>query len=310
MIESREAAFTLFDTAKEWLAERNIEAMDGPVNFGENDTNWGLLVDGFMPQGFGMPYNKKYYKAFFEEYGFKNYYEQFSYHRELRNEKGEIIEFPERFMKIAEWIAKRPGYSFQHFEFRRKKKFVDDFVEIYNSTWSVFKDDFTPVKPEIIETTFRKARHVIDEELIWYAYFNDKPIAFFIIFPDLNQILRHFNGKLNFINIIRFLYYRATNEMTRMRALVAGVVPSHQNSGVESAIFLQLYKVFQKKPWYRELELSWVGDYNPKMMALYEAVGSYHAKKHVTFRYLINKELEFIRFKDEMAEKQNNNKDS
>jgi len=310
VIESRVAAFTLFDTAKEWLAERNIEAMDGPVNFGENDTNWGLLVDGFMPQGFGMPYNKKYYKAFFEEYGFKNYYEQFSYHRELRNEKGEIIEFPERFMKIAEWIAKRPGYSFQHFEFRRKKKFVDDFVEIYNSTWSVFKDDFTPVKPEIIETTFRKARHVIDEELIWYAYFNDKPIAFFIIFPDLNQILRHFNGKLNFISIIRFLYYRATNEMTRMRALVAGVVPSHQNSGVESAIFLQLYKVFQKKPWYRELELSWVGDYNPKMMALYEAVGSYHAKKHVTFRYLINKELEFIRFKDEMAEKQNNNKDS
>ena len=95
-----------------------------------------------------------------------------------------------------------------------------------------------------------------------------------------------------------------------MRALVAGVVPSHQNSGVESAIFLQLYKVFQKKPWYRELELSWVGDYNPKMMSLYEAVGSYHAKKHVTFRYLINKELEFIRFKDEMAEKQNNNKDS
>jgi hypothetical protein len=95
--------------------------MDGPVNFGENDTNWGLLVEGFMPQGFGMPYNKKYYRAFFEEYGFQNYFEQYSYHRELRNEKGEIIEFPSRFMKIAEGISKRPGYSFQHFEFRRKK---------------------------------------------------------------------------------------------------------------------------------------------------------------------------------------------
>ena len=38
--------------------------MDGPINFGENDNNWGLLVDGFMQQGFGMPYNKRYYRNF------------------------------------------------------------------------------------------------------------------------------------------------------------------------------------------------------------------------------------------------------
>ena len=47
--------------------------------------------------------------------------------------------------------------------------------------------------------------------------------------------------------------------MTRMRAVVGGVVPSYQNSGVESGIFLHLYEVFKKKPWFKELELSWVG---------------------------------------------------
>jgi hypothetical protein len=73
---------------------------------------------------------------------------------------------------------------------------------------------------------------------------------------------------------------------------------------VESAIFLQLYKVFVRKPWFRELELSWVGDYNPKMIAIYQALGSKRAKTHMTFRYMINKELEFKRYKDEMAEKQ------
>ena len=85
VIENREAAFTLFDTAREWLTARGMEAMDGPINFGENDNNWGLLVEGFMQQGFGMPYHKKYYRAFFEEYGFKNYFEQYSYHREVRD---------------------------------------------------------------------------------------------------------------------------------------------------------------------------------------------------------------------------------
>jgi hypothetical protein len=302
VIEDREAAFLLFDTAKEWLSGKGMEAMDGPINFGENDNNWGLLVEGYMQQGFGMPYNKKYYKAFFEEYGFRNYFEQYSYHREIRDSESRIVEFPPRIMKIAEWLSKRPGYSFRHFEFKNKGKFVSDIVEIYNSTWSVFKEDFTPLDPDFLEESLKKAEFIIDEKLIWFAYFNDRPIAFFILFPDLNQILKHFNGRLNVINLIRFAYYRFTHKMTRMRAVVGGVHPTYQNSGVESAIFLQLYGVFKTRPWFKELELSWVGDYNPKMISIYEALGARKAKTHVTYRYLINNKLPFVRYKNEMAE--------
>ena len=182
--------------------------MDGPINFGENDNNWGLLVDGFMQQGFGMPYNKKYYRSFFENYGFKNYFEQYSYHRDVRDDQNEIVQFPVRIMKIADWIAKRPGYSFCHFEFREKEKYIKNIVEIYNSTWSTFKEDFTPLDPEFLEESLKKAKVFMDEDIIWFAYFNDRPIAFFILFPDLNQILKYFNGKLNFWNIIRFGYFK------------------------------------------------------------------------------------------------------
>ena len=97
--------------------------------------------------------------------------------------------------------------------------------------------------------------------------------------------------------------------MTRVRAVVGGVHPTHQNSGVESAIFLQLYEVFKKKPWFKEMELSWVGDFNPKMIAIYEALGATKAKTHITYRYLINNELPFIRYKDEMTEKRRFNRD-
>jgi GNAT superfamily N-acetyltransferase len=303
VIENRDAAFILFDTAKRWLSSHGMEAMDGPINFGENDNNWGLLVDGFMQQGFGMPYHKKYYKAFFEDYGFRNYFEQYSYHRDVRGTDNEIVQFPERIMKIAGWLSKRPGYSFHHFDIRKKEKFVKDIVEIYNSTWSVFKEDFTPLNPAFLEESLNKSKAVLDQELIWFAYFNDKPIAFFILFPDLNQILIHFNGKLHLWNLIRFLYYKVTHKMTRMRAIVGGVHPSYQNSGVESAIFLQLYRVFKKKPWFRELELSWVGDFNPKMIAIYEALGAKKVKTHVTYRYFIDNIRPFVRYKDEMAEK-------
>jgi hypothetical protein len=304
VIDSKEAAFKLFDTAREWLTIRGIEAMDGPINFGENDNNWGLLVDGFMQQGYGMPYHKKYYRAFFEEYGFKNYFEQYSYHKTARGADNRLIQFPERIMKIAAWLTKRPGYSFYHFEFRNIDKYVRDIVEIYNSTWSVFKEDFTPLDPSFLQESIDKARMIVDEELIWFAYFNDKPIAFFILVPDLNQILKHFSGTLNILELIWFAYLKLAHKMTRMRAVAGGVHPSYQNSGVESAIFLQIYEVLKKKPWFKELELSWVGDFNPKMIAIYEALGAEKAKTHITYRYFINKKLPFVRYKDEMAEKQ------
>jgi len=298
VIESREAAFMLFDTARQWLAGRGMKAMDGPINFGENDNYWGLLIDGFTQPGFGMPYNKKYYRQYFEDYGFRTYFEQYSYHKDVAS----VEVFPERFMKIAEWISKRPGYTFRHFEYGQKDKIIADMVEIYNATWSVFKEDFTPLDPARLNNTLIQAKAFLDPDLIWFAYHNDRPVAFFVIFPDLNQIIKHFNGRLNLWNKIRFVWYKLTHEMTRARALVAGVHPSYQNSGIESAIFLELFRVFRRKRFYRELELSWVGDFNPKMISMYEAIGAHKAKTHLTMRYMIDDTLPFKMYKVEMEE--------
>jgi hypothetical protein len=91
--------------------------------------------------------------------------------------------------------------------------------------------------------------------------------------------------------------------MTRLRAVVGGVHPSYQNSGVESAIFFHLYNVFKRKPWLTELELSWVGDFNHRMIAIYEALGAKQAKVHITYRYLINKSIPFLTYKEEMADR-------
>ena len=46
-INNQEAADMLLDVARHWLSQRGMEAMDGPINFGERDKWWGLLVEGF-----------------------------------------------------------------------------------------------------------------------------------------------------------------------------------------------------------------------------------------------------------------------
>ncbi len=295
-IDDQGVASLLFDSAKTWLLDNGYDAMDGPINFGENDTNWGCLVQGFIPPAIGMTYNLPYYKELFENFGFKLYYRQLGFHLDLTQP------FPERFWKIAEWINKRKGFTYRHFELKQASKFVDDTVSIYDQAWQTLREDYTPMDPASLYDEIRKIRMIADQELIWYAYHEDKPIAFFMFIPDANQIFRHLNGKLHLVNKLRFLNYKRKNTMTRARGIAAGVVPKFQNSGVESGIFYQLRQVMDRKPHYKEFELSWVGDFNPKMISLYQATGASHVKTHYTYRYLFDPSRPYQRFMEEAVD--------
>jgi len=287
-INNREAAFKLFDQAKQWLAERGMQAMDGPINFGENDVNWGLLVEGFTHPGLGMNYNPPYYRNFFESYGFNFYFEQVSNHLDLTKP------FPERFWKIAEWAMKKPELSFRHFTYDLTDKYIRDMKEVYDDAWK-FHENFTPMDEATLYKGLRKAKQFVDPEMIWYAYYHDEPVGFLIMFPDINQIIKHMHGKLHLWNKLRFLWLKHLKTITRTRIVIMGVKPKFQRFGIESGIFWHLNEKMKKKPHITELELSWVGDFNPKMRALHEAVGATFAKRHITYRKLFTEEIDFQR---------------
>ncbi len=284
-IDNREAAFMLFTRAKTWLEVRGMMAMDGPVNFGENDVNWGLLVDGFTHPGFGMSYNPPYYRAFFEAFGFHFYFEQVSNHLDLTKP------FPDRFWKIAEWSMRKPELSFRHFTYREADKFIGDMKEVYDDAWK-FHENFTPMDISTLRKGVEKAKSFLDPELIWFVYYDDEPIAFLVQFPDVNQVIRHLHGKLHLWNKMRFLWMLYRKKITRTRIVIMGVKPKYQRYGVESGIFWHLNEVLKHKPQITEVELSWVGDFNPKMRALHESVGAVFAKRHITYRKIFSEDAE------------------
>ena len=282
-IDNQEAAFLLFDTAKKWLQDKGMQAMDGPINFGENDNFWGLLTDGFTHPGLGMQYNPPYYKDFFENYGFNNYFEQISNHLDLTKP------FPERFWKIAERVISKPEYSFKHFKWEESEKFIADFIKVYNDAWQ-FHENFTEMNPKTLKKTLNDSKSFMMEEMIWFVYHNEAPVAFLIMFPDINQILKHLNGKLHVFNKLKFIFLKLKKTITRTRIVIMGVSPRYQRLGLESGIFWHLNKVMSKLPQYAEVELSWVGDFNPRMRALHESVGATFGKRHITYRYIFDDE--------------------
>jgi hypothetical protein len=289
-INDKNASVLLFDTAREWLKDRGMEAMDGPINFGETDKYWGLLVEGFTHPSFDVPYNQPYYQSLFEDYGFQVYYKMTGYHLDLTKPMSE------RFTKIAEWVSKKPGYKFRHFTWEEQEKFSRDFVDVYNEAWPSFKIHFEPLEADYLKNALKKAKHIIDEEFIWFAYFEDKPVAIYLMVPDVNQIIKYFNGKMNLLNLARFFYLRKRKTMTRIKGLMMGMVPKFQHLGIESVFILKLLEVLRKKPHYTEVEFSWVADFNPKMRKIFLSVGGVPAKQYVTYRYLFDRDKEFKRY--------------
>jgi len=117
----------------------------------------------------------------------------------------------------------------------------------------------------------------------------------FVMVPDFNQILAKLNGGITLLNLPKVMWLKWRKTMTRTRSLIIGVVPKYQRSGIEAALFWHLRPVMYKKRWYKEMELSWAGDFNPKIIALYESVGGKRVKTHYTMRYLFDREKKFTR---------------
>ncbi|MGD2035038.1 MAG: hypothetical protein PVF73_08280, partial [Bacteroidales bacterium] len=176
-------------------------------------------------------------------------------------------------------------------------------VATYNTIWSAFHDGYVPLRHSEIRKLIEEARTVIQEEFIWFAYDKGKPTGLMVAFPDVNQILKKLgNGKLNVWNKLKFLYFKK-RAVTRVRIFIFGILPEYKNTGVLAALYYQLVKVLISKRRFSEIEMGWIGDYNPKMISIYDKIGGKLAKKHITYMYLFDRKAKFKRFDNEFEGK-------
>ena len=270
------AAFKLFEKCKVWLLSKGVKNMDGPVNCGENNNYWGLLIEGFTQPAYGMNYNPPYYKDFFECYGFKISYEQYTNHFDINKP------LPQRFRNIVERVSNSSEYTFEHIQMKHLDKYVDSVVYVHNKAWQ-FKDDFREITSAYVRDQFRQMQSIIEEKMIWFVYKGDEPLGFFIAIPDVNQIIKRLYGKLGFWEKLLFMYFKKTNVIDRVRVIIMGVIPEYQGKGLESGLIVKAFDEVKAMGKYREGELSWVGDYNPGMIAIHKATGAIPGKTHVTY---------------------------
>ena len=285
-IDNDEAASLLFNVAKHWLLQNGVQAMDGPVNFGERDRWWGLLVEGFEPPIYCMNFNPPYYVGLFENFGFKRFYNQHCYALKVMDPMQ-----PKFFERHAK-IAADPAFSASHIYKNNLKKFAEDFTVVYNKAWAGH-GGLKQLSKEVVYKMFLQMKPIMDPRVIWFAYYNNEPVGIWINLPDINQWFKHLNGNFNVFGKLKFLWIKATKNCTKFTGLVFGIVPEWQGKGVDSYMIVEGAKIIQGKHLYDDYEMQWIGEFNPKMINIAESLGTYRSRKLVTYRYLFDQTREF-----------------
>ncbi|MBO9154625.1 hypothetical protein ACFOTA_20595 [Chitinophaga sp. GCM10012297] len=288
-VNDQQAANLLFDTAKQWLTERGMGAMDGPINFGDRDRWWGLQVKGFVNPPFGMNYNPPYYRGLFENYGFRPFFTQVCFGLDVKNR------IQDKFYERHAAIAKDPAFSARHIRKKELEKYAQDFTTVYNKAWAQH-GGLKEISKEQALMLFKKMKPVLDERIVWFAYHNDEPIALWVNLPELNQYFKHMGGKFGLLQKLQFLWLKMTGACRKFTGIVFGVVPEFQGKGVDAYLIVEGgAKVIQAQHLYDEYEMQWIGDFNPKMMNVAESLGTFHTRELITFRYLFDRTQEFKR---------------
>lgn len=289
-VNDRTAAFMLLDQCKQWLSMKGMEAMDGPINFGSRDRWWGLLIDGFDKEpNYQCNYNFPYYKDFFEQYGFQVYFYQFTYGRKV------LDPLSPRLAEKALIAAKDPDYNFRFITKADLPRLAEYLHHVYNKAWANRAEN-PDLSIQQAHLLVKQMKPIMDRRLLYFGFYKDEPVSFFLSLPEINQIFKYVNGKMNWRGkaIAGWHMLRKTNR--KAFGILFGIVPMHQGKGVDGALIMKASEVLQGKyDRYDEYEMNWIGDFNPRMINVVEQVGGVVTKRHATYRKLFDETKSFKR---------------
>ncbi|MBO6515695.1 MAG: hypothetical protein JJ975_04000 [Bacteroidia bacterium] len=280
-INNQDAANLLFNRGESWLRNKGCVVLEAPVNYGERDRYWGLLLKRTTPVSYQENYNPPYYESLFKSYGFEVSFQQSTQEVSLDEFKSE------RIAPLAQRAFDNPHLEFRHVEKSKLRQYAEDFATVYNEAWQVHSH-YKTIDADRVLSMMKAMRPVLREDLLWFAYAHGKPIGFYLSVADVNQWFKYVNGNLNFWNQLKFLYVNWRIPVTRIRGLIFGVVPAYQQSGVALGLMMKVFDVIRNDRHLRSNELAWIGDFNPKMLALLRSIGAVETKLHVTFEKKIN----------------------
>lgn len=256
------AAVALLNTAQAWLAERGMAGVRGPMNFSTNE-ECGLLIDGFdSPPMIMMTHNPPYYRHLLESAGYAKAKDLLAY---LLIDRG----VPERLAKGVERVQRRARATIRPIRLDALDEEIERVREIYNSAWER-NWGFVPMTDAEFDEMAKQLKQIINPDICLIAEIDDEAVGFALALPDLNQAIRHTNGRLLPFGIVKLLWH--ARKIDAARVITLGVKPRFRRLGLDAMMMLRIWEKGTAGGYHRG-EASWILEDNWDMRRIMERLG-------------------------------------
>ncbi|MFP8487687.1 hypothetical protein ACKGJO_01175 [Gracilimonas sp. Q87] len=277
----------MINFAKVWHKEKGNSGFRGPINFGENDTYWGILIDGFDDHNvYGMLYHHDYYEELIEVTGAEKFDDLYMYHLNMEQP------LPERLVKITERLKSQPNVDIRPIDKKNLYRDGELIRTVYNRAFNEQvieerEEEFIGISEETIHQMIKKLKPVLMPGTSPIAFIDGKPASFLVSVPDLHEISAKTGGTLKWWQLPRLVGFKKRAE--KFRPLAFGTDPKYRGRGLEALVFVEGYKwTKQHYPNLKVLEGGFVSEKNWIMRRSLEALGCKIAKTYRVYKWMID----------------------
>ncbi|MFZ5445674.1 MAG: hypothetical protein ACOZQL_37120 [Myxococcota bacterium] len=250
-----EVSKALFAQAEAWARSKGRVRLRGPMTL-DTKGEVGVLIEGFdKPAMIGTTWNRPFMDQLILNSGYQKAKDLYGWWYQAATPVDDLTK------KVAQKTRELPNVKIRLMD----KKFIHReaaiIQDIYNEAWKN-NWNFTPFTDKELEVIANEYSLFIDERLTYVAEVDGKPAAMLFAIPDINEMIRDFNGELmkNPLNLLKLLWRLKFNRAKHVRLIMLGVKDEFRASRKYGALAAVLYEEISKRgteAGYAAGELSW-----------------------------------------------------
>ena len=241
-IEDREVAKALMDKVYEFGRKHKMDSVVGPLGFTDFDPE-GMLIQGYDQIGtMALIYNHPYYNDYLAEMGFEKDVDWNEYVVKVPTV------MPERWPRLEKIIRERANVHLR--PLTRKIIRQEDYGhKVFKCINECYKDlyNFTVLPDHMADKYLGFYLSILDLRYLSMVE-NEKGelVAFGISMPSIVNALQKTRGKLfpfGWWPLAKAMFFKQGD---KAELLLVGVRPDYQNSGVNSLIFMDMFRKYNE----------------------------------------------------------------
>lgn len=275
-IDDEEVARELLARAESWLRGKGMKRARGPLSLNINE-EMGCLVEGFdTPPYVMMPHHRPYQAGLIEKAGYAKAKDVFAW-------SYAVGDLNARVARARAEVKAMPEVTYRRASMKDLDRDVELLVDVFNDAWS---DNwgFVPFTRNEVRKMAADFKLLLMPEITCIVSIDGEPAAVAVAIPNLNELVRDFDGKLFPLGLPKLLWRLKVRGPRTARLILLGIRKKWRNSRRYAPLSAFMYAEMNdggKKLGIQAGELGWTLEDNGRVNAGILMMG---AKKYKTYR--------------------------